>query len=320
MFHKHPYLFPFSMASQPSSSFLARWPLRSYFVLAYGLSWLLWSPLVLSKGAGIGILPFVLSGSLSDSMVILIISVGSFGPLLAALIVSAAVGGCAEVGKLLHHMVRVRVGIQWYLLAVFVPLLTVILPAPFLGDSTLLPSLLSGKAVIALLIYVLATLLGMVLGSPIGEEPGWRGFALPRLQRSYGPLMGSLLLGVLWAFWHFPLFFTIWGKGYALVGLTLGILLFALTVIGYSVFMTWLYNNTRNSIFLAILFHSAVDSKISFFLLLTPHFRLDVTSAEASTLLTDLLAGVVVWAIGAALVIVLTKGRLSYKPALVEKV
>jgi membrane protease YdiL (CAAX protease family) len=178
---------------------------------------------------------------------------------------------------------------------------------------------LSARGAIGLLVYVLATFIDMVLGSPIGEEPGWRGFALPRLEQRHGALKGSLLLAPLWTLWHLPLFFTVWGAAYQTVGVLLGLLLFLLIVMSYTLVMTWLFNNTGGSLFLAILFHSAIDSKATFFAVLFPTTGHPAPTSAAATFI-GLLTSVLVWGVIALLVVVCTKGTLSYKPALQEAV
>ena len=309
--------------SIPSASLLARCPLVSYFVLAYGLTWLLWLPLVLSKGGGIGLIPLTTPADVSGLLTSLIIIIGSLGPALAAMIMSVSLGGWTEVKQLLRRMVQVRAGIQWYLVAVFVPLAASLLPVLLLGGSAVLPGVFSLQGAKSLLIYVFVTFINMVLGSPIGEEPGWRGFALPRLQQRYGALLGSLILGPLWALWHLPLFFTVWGAVYQSIRVLLGLLLFVLAVISYTIVMTWLFNNTRGSIFLAILTHSAIDSKAVFFLLLFPQAAQAIANPAESgaiAILSGLLGLTLTWAVIAALVIGLTKGRLSYKRAVSNEV
>src|SRR5215471_20883036 len=97
------------------------------------------------------------------------------------------------------------------------------------------------------LLYVVTILSLMIFGSPLGEEPGWRGFALPRLQQRYGPLAGSLVLGPLWALWHLPLFYTAWGASYQIIGIPLGLLLFTFVIMGTTIVMTWLFNHTKGS-------------------------------------------------------------------------
>ena len=300
----------------PSTSLLARHPLVSYFILAYVLAWVLWLPLVLSKGGGIGLIPFTIPAKITSLLPLLIIIVGALGPALAAIIVSASVGGWTAVKQLLLRMVQVRAGLQWYIVALFVPLVAALAPVLLFGGSEVFLRVFSPLGAASLLSYVIGTLIGMVVGSPIGEEPGWRGFALPRLQQSYGALRGSLILGPLWGLWHLPLFFTIWGAAYQSVGVLLGLLLFVLAIMSYTIFFTWLFNNTRGSIFLAILAHSAIDSKAAFVLLLFPQAMQAVENPAtfgATTNLIALLIVTITWAVVAALIIGLTKGRLSYK-------
>ena len=287
--------------SVPSASLLARHPLVSYFVLAYALAWVLWLPLVLSKGGGIGLIPFTTPVGLGINITFLIICLGGLGPALAAMIMSACVGGWAEVKQLLKRMIQVRAGIQWYLLALFIPFGAILATALLLGGSAVLLRVFSLQGAVGLLVYIIATFIDMVFGTPIGEEPGWRGFALPRLQQRYGALRGSLILGPLWALWHLPLFLTVWGTFYHRIGVLLGLFLFILIIMCYTLVMTWLFNNTRGSLFLAILFHSAVDTF--------------VVESSAAVNLRGFLVLLITWAVIAALVIGLTKGRLSYKRA-----
>src|SRR4051794_8829635 len=179
---------------------LARHPLTFYFIIAYAGTWLVWLPLALSED-GSGLLPF------SNPLLATTFAFAAFlGPFLSGFVMTGATEGRAGLGRLLRRFVLWRVGIQWYLFVLLgVPLIftltTVLMPgaaASFKGLATLAPLPLLG-----LFVYV------FFLGGPLGEEPGWRGFALPRLQRLHGPLVGSLILGPLWALWHLPLFFVV---------------------------------------------------------------------------------------------------------------
>ncbi len=99
-----------------------------------------------------------------------------------------------------------------------------------------------------------------VVGDPIAEETGWRGYALPRMQKTRSALISSLTVGMLWTFWHAPLFLI---PGMALPAVPfdwLVVLNYLLRVMSLSVLFTWLFNNTRRSIFVAFLFHTAVNS------------------------------------------------------------
>ena len=308
-----------SSHGRDSSRPVVRHPLISYFVLAYSLSWVMWLPLVLSKGGGIGLLPFTTSSNLNDTSNLpnfllfnLILFVGALGPAIAALIVSGAIGGGKEVKHLLRRMVQVRIGIQWYMFAVFVPLIPWLILG-FFGGSSFVQRVLSVQGAIGFLLYVVTILSLMILGSPLGEEPGWRGFALPRLQQRYGPLAGSLVLGPLWALWHLPLFFTAWGASYQIIGIPLALLLFTVTLMGFTIVMTWLFNNTKGSIFLAILFHAALDAGATFLVTLYPQASTSSVQPGTSAVILELLTMGLVWIVIAGLLLAFTRGKLSYK-------
>lgn len=299
---------------QPAtSSPLLRYPLVSFFVLAYALTWLAWLPLVLSTGGGLGLIPFTTPDNINTPNInVVLMMVGYFGPAIAAIVMSGMTGGWTGVQQLLRRMVQARAGLQWYLIAVFVPLAISVASALVLGSSVLLP-LFGSFGSLAIFLYIFATVMDMVLGPALTTEPGWRGFALPRLQQQHGPLVGSLILGGLWAFWHLPLFFTVWGKGYASTGLLLGFLLFALTTLGYTFLLTWVFNNTRGSIFMAILLHSATDSVGAFFAVFATQKEVaNLGTQIAST--TGLIASALLWLIVAAFITIFTKGKLSYNP------
>jgi membrane protease YdiL (CAAX protease family) len=151
---------------------------------------------------------------------------------------------------------------------------------------------------------------GMLIPA-IDEEPGWRGFALPRLQQRYGPLWASVILGTLHGLWHIPALFT------ALYGpLPLANLLpFILTAALATVLYTWVYNHTGGSILIAMLMHAASNAATPWLTAL-----LKVTGLAApETGLVGYLVGhgwlnVIAFGLAAALVVVLTRGRLGYRP------
>jgi uncharacterized protein len=177
---------------------LIRHPLVFYFLIAYAGSWLVWMPMVLSED-GLGLLPYKVSPLLAQAA----ITIATFtGPFLSALIMTGMTEGRASIGRLVRRYVLWRVGFRWYLFVL------VGIPAIMVVGTAILPGTLAsfqGPTPRMLLIYPLFFVWVLFLGGPLGEETGWRGFALPRLQRLHGPLVGSLILGPLWAFWHFPL-------------------------------------------------------------------------------------------------------------------
>src|ERR687894_1659166 len=181
---------------------LARHPLVSFFVMAYAFSWLVWTPWVLGED-GAGLLPIKLSDGTSGLLNAAAILAG---PTLAAFIMTGAIEGRAGVRRLLGRYVLWRVGIQWYLFALIgVPLIMLLGTVVVSGDQPNLGALGGPSYVLS---YLAFFVLVFIFGGPLFEEPGWRGFALPRLERRHGPLVGTLILGVLWALWHLPEFFS----------------------------------------------------------------------------------------------------------------
>src|SRR5918912_2060728 len=234
-------------------SLLARHPLISFFVMAFAFSWIVWSPWVLSED-GVGLLPYKLSdvaaGLLNAAAILL-------GPTLSGFIMTGVTEGRAGIRRLLRRIVLWRVGFRWYLFAligipVVMALGTIILPG---GPAPLL-TLGPGYVLSYLGSFVLVT----ILGGPLFEEPGWRGFALPRLQPLHGPLVGTLILGLLWALWHLPEFLVpSWAESSGGSSF-LAIVKFVLIAITFAIVTTWVFNNTKGSVFMAILVHASIDT------------------------------------------------------------
>lgn len=212
-------------------------PTASFVAFAYAISWALWVPLAAGLyDATRGLDPFVLAGG--------------FGPPVAAVVVTWLTGG--SVRRLLGRLVRWRVHPGWYLAAIGLPLLTFTVANTGLYaalgaqvDPGLLPERLGAVA---------ASLPLVVLLGGGQEELGWRGFALPQLQRHTSPLGASLLVGVVWACWHLPLFFTAWASS------SLPFVAYLLAVVGMSVLFTWVYNGSGGSVLLVMLMHGLFNS------------------------------------------------------------
>src|SRR5215210_9440794 len=228
---------------------LARHPLVFFFVLAYAGTWLFELPYVLSED-GSGLLPF------SSPVVQWMMPVSIFmGPFLAAFVMTGATEGRAGVRRFLRRFVLWRVGFRWYLFAfvgipVIAVLSVVVIPGvlgSFQGLGALAP-----LSVLGVFVYV------FFLGGALGEEPGWRGFALPRLQSMHGPLVGTLILGPLWALWHLPLFFTPWN-----VLTTFNLVVFVLATTCLAIIYTWVFNNTKGSVLMAILLHASFNASVT---------------------------------------------------------
>jgi uncharacterized protein len=213
---------------------IRRHPLIVFFVLAYALTWAVWVPRALGVQVGV------------------VGQLWTWIPALAALAAAALTGGRAAVGDLGRRLLRWRVAWPWYLVVLAGPAafslavggLYVLLGGSW---SAALPPAFTTSLPSLLLFLVILT-----LTDGVGEELGWRGYALPRLLRRSNALVASLFLGVLWAGWHLPL---IWTEGSALSGSPVWLLFLNLSAT--SVLFTWVFLRTRGSALLAALLHGA---------------------------------------------------------------
>lgn len=208
-----------------------------FMVLACGFSWGLWALMMASAQ---GWLPFHFPTNFF----------GSFGPSLAALVLAAREKG--GVRALLRSCVRWRIGCRWYAAALLGPPLLVALAfgvTLLFGQS---PGALASldKAVWLPVLFLMI----LVLGGPLGEELGWRGYLLPRLLERAGPLKASFAVATFWFLWHVPLF---WLEGASQQGSSIA--LFAAMVAAFSVLFTWLWLGTGGSLLAALLAHTMIN-------------------------------------------------------------
>lgn len=283
-----------SSASSNNSTLITRHPLLSFFLLAYALTWVGWSPWILSD-AGVGLL----SSDIGEISILWNVVGLILGPTLVAFIVTVTLEGKEGVIHLLRRTMLWRVGLRWY---VFVFL---VIPTVVLVSAVVMPgALASFDAAVVPSVLVKLVIIGPILlfiGGPVFEEIGWRGFALPRLQPRYGPLTASLILGVLWGLWHLPLFLVpAWDTPH---NSPLDIALFVVLAVSIAVILTWVFNNTKGSVLLAILAHGAFNTSVAIAYDLFPIPA--VTNGFANF--------VIGFAVLALAVSVLTRGHLSYR-------
>jgi uncharacterized protein len=278
--------------------FIRRRPLISFFVLANLMSWVAWVPYILSA-TGLGIWDFTFPSLLGSTQFTGVLPGAYLGPILSAFIVTAVADGREGVRRWVGRMTKWRVSWVWYLVtAVGVPA-TIIVAGLAVSDGDIhLPP-------VAVLVAYLPGLLLQMVTTGLAEEPGWRDFALPRLQRKIGPLAGTLVLGPLWALWHLPLFLSEWGGWPDVTWTRVGG--FAAFCCVFSVVVTWVFNRTGQSLPLVMLLHVGVNNFMS--LAYSDMFP-SIASAEQASLVT-LLAGTM----AAIVVLVATRGRLGYRPA-----
>ncbi|MER7011798.1 CPBP family intramembrane glutamic endopeptidase [Saccharopolyspora sp. NPDC000359] len=231
---------------------VARRPLTAFFTLAYAISWLAWTPYVLGAN-GLGVLPLHFPQLAGSTQLAGILPGAYLGPLAAACLVTYLTEGRAGLRAWRRRLLTWRLGARWYALVL------VVFPAVILAGMLVLPGALQALTppTAGLLTTYLLMLVLQVLTSGLAEEPGWRDFALVRYQQRHGPLLGTLILGPLWAGWHLPLFLTEWAGQPVTVAFLVRFLLLAVAL---STVITWVFNRTRQGLLLIILLHAGFNS------------------------------------------------------------
>jgi membrane protease YdiL (CAAX protease family) len=209
--------------------FLKRHCLITFFVVAFVLSWYPWI-IALARGRTSGPNPL--------------------GPFVAGIIMSAIVSGRPGLRDFFSRLVRWQVGIRWYASAFGIPILIPLIAVGILlcfAHAPQVSAFSSDK-----LFELPASFLFILLFIGLGEEPGWRGFALPQLQKKHTPLIASMILAPVWALWHLPLF----GNEFpwSIVAP------FVLSVFGGTCVLTWVFNGAKGSVLLTMLFHAALNT------------------------------------------------------------
>ncbi len=217
------------------------------------------------------------------------IELTAYAPTLAALLVAGLLPGAGGLRRLLRPVLRWRLGIGWYGLAVIGPIIIV------LGADSIHMVLGGAPPQQWLAIptgFAVAFLIGSLFAGAFGEEVGWRGLAQPRLQTQYGALIAALIVGVLWACWHN---WTLIGPGGAAGQTPGGVGLTFVRLAALSIMYAWLYNNTRGSLLIVMVAHAGYD--LANTLVGTPQ------GADLSPII------VVIYAIAAGIVVILTGAR-----------
>jgi membrane protease YdiL (CAAX protease family) len=246
--------------------------------LTLTISWGLWIPLFIAFDPA----------TVTEAHVI----PGAFGPFAAAALVTWLSG--ASVRDWLRSVAAWRASPRWYLAALAVPIaIGVAVGVVLLTDTGTIGGRMLGQLAA---FYPVMVLVALLVGGG-QEEPGWRGFALPRLQERFDALTASLLIGIVWALWHLPLFAFEAG-----IYSDRSYLLYVPAVLAFSVLLTWLYNSSGGTVAVAALFHAGVNS--------APNLPVPLVGGEAA--LTLPFVGVVA-AVGwtAALAVVFYHGRAT---------
>jgi membrane protease YdiL (CAAX protease family) len=259
-----------------------------YVLLAFAISWVLWSYLLTTSKPG----SFMEEGPTASFLILAIF--GGFGPSLAGMIASRIAKGKGGAGQLLASLKTWRVKPIWYIISLLlVPCLNLLRFAFFAA---------AGKPLsLGVILSRLALGLMWPIFASLGEEFGWRGTALPEAQSRFRPVSASLLVGFLWGMWHLPTDYLAVGH-YGLLFIPYFLLIGPLLVMPYSILMTWIYNRTNKSMLLMVLFHYSVT------------FSAIVISAQGMSVkesFSDAIISVGLACVAAAVVLIGTKGTLG---------
>jgi uncharacterized protein len=283
-----------------SNSRLLAWmrqhPIVAYFTFAFVVTWALHMPMVLGR-QGLGIFPYEVPEAL---FAILFILGAIAGPTVGAFLVTNALDGKEGRRKLFRRYGQWRVGLPWYMLAIFgFPLIYLLAGSVVLGRVPLTEMAANSAT-------FFSTYLPMLLIFPAfitwGEEPGWRGFALTRMQEHYHPLLSGVVVGFIHALWHLPVF--TFGSGPIALG-PFDLSEFALNTamtIATAIVFTWVFNHAKGSILIAVLIHASSNTTQAWMSVLIPSFPM-----EAATKMIQ-----VSYIVVAVALIFMSNGRLGY--------
>ena len=261
-----------------------RFPIAGFFVLAFGLSWL--------EIVALGIWFHLPAG--------LVVGLTTLAPTLASVTMTALIDGQPGLARLFRRLLAWRAALAAYVIAL------IGLPLAYLLGTLLLPgvagSLHPDPIVHWVIAYLITFVIGGIIGGPLFEEPGWRGFALPRLQGKFGPLRGTLVLGVLWGAWHLPQYLIPEWATQNGGAHPLSITVFLLTVVAIAIILTWVYNRSNGSLLIVILAHASINTAQ---LMVVNTLFPAAADSELNALLG--FGGL------ALVLLLLTRGRLSYR-------
>jgi membrane protease YdiL (CAAX protease family) len=233
---------------------LTRKPLLGFFFLSFVISWVLWIPLLYGH--------FMYEwktweGDSWTNIRTMLGILGSLGPALSAIILTYSLDGKEGVRLLLKRILLWRVNVVWWIIGFYAWWLiasiisSLLQLAPFQNIALQFGFSLINIPVIIFLLQM-PLLIGMV-----GEELGWRGFALPRLLDKFDPIVSSFILALPWILWHIPLsVFQEWTGNIPIIQF---LLKHALLILPLTLIFTWFFQKSKGSVLLVIVFHKAFN-------------------------------------------------------------
>lgn len=218
---------------------ISRHQLISFFILSYASTW------------AISLIAMQMKNFQGHSLIAFLMLMG---PTVSAFVVSALAGGLTGIKKLLSGFTHWKFNPLWILATLSLTLIPLLVALIYILAGNPVKGIAPGTSLSFLMLNVLYTL----LFGPLAEETGWRGFALPRLQQKFNALLSSIILGVVWAFWHLPFYFISGG------GAGIPFPIYVVLVTTLTIFITWIYNNTNGNLGLCILAHFCFNFNSAF--------------------------------------------------------
>lgn len=213
-----------------------------FLAITLGLSYFVfWGPLALFQ---IPTISFV-DKTMGPIWAIILFMLGGFVPSLTAIALTGINEGKPGLKQLWMRLIQFRIGWRWYLAILFIVVF---------GSACqiLINNLLGGSFDFSLFLQQLPSFLPLIIIGPLSEELGWRGYAQTRLQTRWNPAIAGLVVGMVWALWHLPLFMMV---GTSQHELNMPFMGFFFSLTAHSVIYAWLQTHTDNSIWTAIFFH-----------------------------------------------------------------
>jgi membrane protease YdiL (CAAX protease family) len=222
-----------------------------FIIITYLITWAIEIPAAFSTH---GLANFKIPKSLQ--------TVSTLTPGIVAILLTAIFEGTNSLKLLLKQLLKWKVSFKWYAFVL-------VIGALVSGFSLLMFLLITRQKIQLEPAYSLFFfMLIFLFFSPFWEEIGWRGYLLPRMLKRFSPLQASLIIGFIWGLWHLPIYFAINPYGDKTIIFFLFVFLGCFPI---SILQTWLYNSTKGSLLLCILFHDAINAGASYFYLNLPN-------------------------------------------------
>lgn len=225
--------------------YIKNYEILLFVFLTFLFSWTIWGILYISSIS-------IIDNNIYKKYFSALACLGAYGPSIMSIILTAFLYKKSGLKKLLLRLTKWRYNAIYYIIAIFgVPVLTYIsyLVCKYIGFTGEVKLITNPYFILASFTTIL------FFGGPLNEEIGWRGFLLPNFQKNLNPLWSSIIVGIVWACWHLPLFFI---AGTSQYGYPFG--LFMVSAILLSILITWLFNRTKGSLVFPILLHTAYNT------------------------------------------------------------